>query len=212
MNRSPRALRTLPTLAAVLAAVLLLPLAGCGEEGPPPPPPDSGIEPISSSDGTGAPGVPAGAPGAAAGGGIQWDWPADWQQQAPSSSMRTAQAIIPGEAGPADFVVFHFGVGQGGGTEANIDRWIGQMQDHGEPQREEFEVGGYHVTWVEVGGTLMPSTMGTGPTEPQPDSRLIGAVVEGEGGPWFFKITGPSSTVLDARDEVRGVLESIGPV
>jgi hypothetical protein len=62
-----------------------------------------------------------------------------------------------------------------------------------------------------MGGTLMPSTMGAGPTEPQPDSRLIGAVVEGEGGPWFFKITGPSAAVLDARDEVRGVIESIEP-
>jgi hypothetical protein len=211
MNRSPRAVRTLPVLAALLAALLLLPLAGCGGEGPPPPPPDGGMQPISSSDGTGAPGAPAGAPGAAAGG-IQWDWPAGWQQQAPSSSMRAAQAVIPGEAGPADFVVFHFGVGQGGGTEANVDRWIGQMQDHGEPQRDEFDVGGYHVTWVEVGGTLMPSTMGTGPTEPQPESHLIGAVVEGEGGPWFFKVTGPGATVLDARDEVRGVLESLEPV
>jgi hypothetical protein len=125
--------------------------------------------------------------------------------------MRLAQAVIPGEAGPADFVVFHFGVGGGGGTEANVERWVGQMEGAGEPQREEFEVGGYHVTWIELEGTLLPSTMGTGPSEPQPGSRLIGAVVEGEGGPWFVKVTGPGGTVEEARDEVRAVLESIEP-
>ena len=206
MNQSPRALRTLSTVAAaLLVAVLLLPLAACGGDEPPPPP-AADVAPIPSS----------GAAAPAAGGqaaGITWDWPADWQQQAPSTNMRMAQASIPGDAGAADFVVFFFGPGGGGGTEANLARWVGQVEqpEGREPQHEEFQVGDYRVYWVEVEGTLLASTMGTGPSTPQADSRLIGAVVEGPGGPWFFKITGPNKTVLDARDTIRGVLESIRP-
>ena len=78
-----------------------------------------------------------------------------------------------------------------------------------EPQREQFQVGDYQVSWVEVEGTLLPSLMGAGPSQAQPNSRLIGAVVEGPGGPWFFKVTGPNQTVLDAREQIRGVIESI---
>ena len=217
MSQFPRVHRrvhrhTATFAAALLAAVLVLPLAGCGEEQPPPPPADGGMQPISSTESNAAGGA-MGAPGQAQAAGITWDWPADWQQQTPSSQMRVAQASIPGAAGPADFVVFFFGAGGGGGTDANIERWIGQVQSEpgSEPQREQFQVGDFQVSWVEVEGTLLPSSMGAGPSQAQPSSRLIGAVVEGAGGPWFFKVTGPNQTVVDAREQIRGVIESIEP-
>jgi hypothetical protein len=53
--------------------------------------------------------------------------------------------------------------------------------------------------------------MGSGPTTPQPDSRLIGAVVEGPGGPWFFKATGPSQTLADQRQGFRDMLMALHP-
>jgi hypothetical protein len=123
--------------------------------------------------------------------------------------MRMAQATIPGEAGPGDLVLFHFGPGGGGGVDANIERWIGQMEVAAgtEPKRESFtNDNGLKVTWVEVEGTLLPSAMGMGPSTAQPDSRMLAAVVEGAGGPWFFKATGPSSTLDAQRDAFLGML------
>jgi hypothetical protein len=49
------------------------------------------------------------------------------------------------------------------------------------------------------------------PSVPQPDSRLLGAVVEGEGGPWFFKLVGPAATVEAARDEFFTLLRTVRP-
>jgi hypothetical protein len=167
------------------------------------------VAPISSR---GTPvGAGAGVPPATAGGSIAWDLPAGWQEETPSSGMRMAQASIPGPGGPAQLVVFFFGPGGGGGVEANLDRWVGQMEvaPGTEPVRETFDAGGYRVTMLDVAGTLQPSGMGMGPSAPQPGSRMLAAVVEGPGGPWFFKATGPDATLGPARDAFRSMLAGV---
>lgn len=146
--------------------------------------------------------------------GVSFHLPAEWRNEAPSSSMRMAQAAIPGEAGEGQLTVFYFGPGGGGGVDANIDRWVGQVQlDPGTlPRRIRMDLeGGLVAHWVEVEGTLQPSMMGTGPTEAQPGSRLQGAVVEGPQGPWFFKATGPSETLDAQRDAFFSMLRSLKP-
>ncbi|MEA2564350.1 MAG: hypothetical protein QOH06_5854 [Acidobacteriota bacterium] len=179
--------------------VLLLPLAACkgGEETPPPAPMSSRGEPVGG--------------GQAEGGSIKFDFPANWPQQPPSTSMRMAQATIPGAGGPGDLVVFFFGPGGGGGVEANIQRWVDQMEPApgANPQPETFDVNGFRVTWIDVAGTLKPSNMGTGPATEQPNSRLYGAVVEGPGGPWFFKATGPDATLTAERENFLKMLRSV---
>jgi hypothetical protein len=142
-------------------------------------------------------------------GSIDFDLPQSWQSQPPSSSMRVAQATIPGAGGPGELAVFFFGPGGGGGVEANIQRWIDQMESPGQPTPETFEANGFKVTWIDVQGTLKPSTMGSGPATPQPNSRLLGAVVEGPGGPWFFKATGPEATLGPQRDAFVAMLKSV---
>src|SRR5215218_7412143 len=69
-----------------------------------------------------------GAPSEEEGGGIDFDLPSGWQAETPSSGMRLAQATIPGASGPGQLAVFFFGPGGGGGVEANIQRWIDQME------------------------------------------------------------------------------------
>jgi hypothetical protein len=123
--------------------------------------------------------------------------------------MRVAQAVIPGPGGPGDFALFYFGPGGGGGVDANIQRWIEQMESPEQPKPEIFEANGYRVTWIDVRGTLKPNMMGAGPTTPQPNARLLGAVVEGPGGPWFFKATGPDTTLTPERDAFIGMLKSV---
>jgi hypothetical protein len=140
--------------------------------------------------------------------GAVFQLPDDWVPEPPESQMRLAQAQIPGPGGPGQLTVFHFGAGGGGGTEANLQRWITQMEADGEPFRDSFTLGTWKVSWVEVAGTLKPSTMGMGPTEPQAGSRLLGGVVEGEGGPWFFKATGPAETLEAQRDAFLELLKS----
>ena len=184
--------------------VLLLPLAACdrGEERPPTDAPQAAPAPMSSR------GEPA---GQAQEGTLQFAIPANWEQQPPANQMRIAQATIPGAGGAGDFVVFFFGPGGGGGVEANIQRWIDQMEPApgSNPQPETFEANGYRVTWIDVAGTLKPSNMGTGPAIAQPGSRLYGAVVEGPGGPWFFKATGPDATLTAERDNFLEMLRSV---
>ena len=109
--------------------------------------------------------------------------------------------------------VFFFGVGGGGGVEANLQRWVGQVQANpGEqPLRGAFDQGPFRIHYIEIGGTILPSNMGTGPTTPQPDQRLIGAVVEGPGGPWFFKATGPEATMNAERDNFKKMLRELKP-
>ncbi len=142
--------------------------------------------------------------------GLRFALPSGWVAVPPASSMRLAQATIPGGG---EFMVFHLGVGGGGGVDANIDRWIGQMEvaSGTSPARERFEGNGLIIHLVDVVGTLLPSTMGTGPTEPQPGSRLIGAVIEGPGGPWYFKATGPDGALVAERDALMGMLRGARP-
>ena len=191
--------------------LLVLPLAACGggEEAPPP-------DATTPQAGQGAPVAPmssrgSSAPAPAQEGSIGFDMPAGWQQQPPANQMRMAQATIPGAAGSGDLVVFYFGPGGGGGVEDNIQRWIDQMEPApgSNPQPETFDANGFRVTWIDVSGTLKPSTMGTGPATEQPNSRLYGAVVEGPGGPWFFKATGPEATLAAERDNFLQMLRSV---
>lgn len=139
------------------------------------------------------------------------DRPEGWVFGQPSSSMRLAEAEIPGPGGPALLTVFFFGAGGGGGVDANLQRWAGQIEpDEGsESLRDRFTVDGFTVSTIEVEGTLLPSRMGTGPTEPVPGSKLLGAVIEGQGGPWFFKMTGPEATVSAAAPAFDAMVRSI---
>ncbi len=148
---------------------------------------------------------------AAAAGSIDFDLPKAWHSQTPKTNMRTTQAAVPGPGGDADFAVFYFGPGQGGTADANIDRWVGQMDGATKPTPEVFETHGFKVTWVDVKGTLKPSQMGMTNSTPISNARLYGAVVEGPGGPWFFKTQGPESTLAPQRDAFVGLLKSVRP-
>jgi hypothetical protein len=135
--------------------------------------------------------------------------PAAWVSEKPGSAMRVAQAKIPGPAGAGEFAIFYFS-GGGGTAEANIERWIGQIdRPAAPPKRGSFETHGLEVSWVEVAGTMKPSTVGMGPTTAKPGSRLLGAVVEGPGGPWFVKAIGPDATVAAARAAFLDLLHGL---
>lgn len=125
--------------------------------------------------------------------------------------MRLAEATVPESAGNALLTVFFFGEGGGGGVEANLQRWAGQIEAEPgtEPERDRFSFDGWTASTLALEGTLLPSRMGTGPTEPAPGSMVVGAVLEGPGGPWFFKLTGPVGTVAAARPDLVEMLRTV---
>lgn len=210
-----------------LFVAVVLTALGCSR---PAAPPASESKPTASSAAdsptAARPGLPPGAPHGGGGAGeralaadgavvttasFQFELPAGWRREVPSSGMRLAQAVVSGEAGPGELAVFHFGAGQGGSVESNFERWLGQVERAAGqmPERGELAAAGFKITWIDARGTLLPSTMGSGPATPQPDFRLLGAVVEGAGGPLFFKLTGPEKTLGDEREAFFALLRGI---
>ena len=195
-----------PAFAAAFALGSFAGLAACGSDEPdeprivrPGPPPGTAAAASEEASRTGA-------------GDLAYELPQGWVAEPPSSSFRLAQARIPGAGGDAELAIFFFGAGQGGGVEANVERWLGQVEGGGEPTRETFEVGELTVHTVEAEGTLTPSPMSMRPgaaPEPQPGAMLLGAVVEGPGGPWFFKATGPAETLQAERQPFFEMLRSL---
>src|SRR6266403_4266095 len=124
--------------------------------------------------------------------------PASWEWvEVGASSMRKAQLKIPGKDKneSAEVVFYYFGEGGAGGTQANVDRWFSQFQepkDKIKSKIEEVTVGNRKVTFVQAEGTYMSGMPGGGPPKPQPNSKLLGAILESAQGNVFVKMTGPA--------------------
>ncbi len=156
-----------------------------------------------------APTVSADAPELA---GVRWAGrePLTWRE--PSRPMRNGEYVVEGEGGEAVLTVFHF-PGMGGDLASNLERWKGQFQSSeggavdAEPQTRT--VSGLEVHTLDVEGTFAAGMMG--PSTPQPDHRLLGAIVRGPNGPVFFKLVGPSATVAQAAEAFEALVASLEP-
>ncbi len=142
--------------------------------------------------------------------------PARWSI-GPERQMRAATYKVPAAAGDAEdgeCAVFFFGPGQGGGVDANIDRWVGQFeQPDGRnssevAKRQRQTVGGVSVTTVDLTGTYSGG-MVAGGSGKNAGYRLLGAIAEGPQAGVFFKLTGPVRTVGAAEAEFQGMLKSL---
>ena len=130
--------------------------------------------------------------------------PDGWAAQKPASSMRVADFVLPRAASDpedATLTIYYFG-GSGGTVQANLDRWIGQMQQpDGRPstaaaRRESRTVNGLSVSLVDVSGTYVAEAApGSATRHNSPNFRLRAGVVQTPGGPYFIKLTGPAKTV-----------------
>lgn len=143
--------------------------------------------------------------------GLRWTThePLTWRQ--PSSAMRAAEYFVAGEGGEALLTVFHF-PGMGGSVQDNVARWVGQFQGPGGQAApsdvQTKNVAGLEVTTIDVTGTFAAGAMMGTPGTPQPDQRLLGAIVDGPQGPVFFKLVGPASTVESAKQAFDDLVAS----
>lgn len=143
------------------------------------------------------------------GGSVTWTDPAGWKRDPPANSMRVAQyklARAPGDTEDAECVVTHFGAGQGGTTEQNLDRWIRQFaaDDSTKLEKGSRKVGELAVSTLEMSGTFK----GMGDAG-KPNQGMLAAVVEAPSGLWFFKVTGPVASVKQAKAGFDALLGSL---
>ncbi|HMJ90979.1 MAG TPA: hypothetical protein VK530_14245 [Candidatus Acidoferrum sp.] len=141
-------------------------------------------------------------------GGFTFKRPAKWESVQPASTMRKAQLRVPGpkQSESADVIFFHFGPGDGGGTQANIDRWFMQFKDAKDKKSTGTKVGKHKVIYVSTHGTYSGGMPGQ-PAAALPDYALLGAIIEKETGNVFIKMTGPAEVVKSADGEFRQMVE-----
>lgn len=145
-------------------------------------------------------------------GGVGWRAEEPFVADRPDNELRSFEYTVRDHPG-ALLTVSHFPPSEGGGGDvrANVDRWVGQFQDAGEPAIAEREINDLPVTTVDVRGTFVGRRGMGGPAGPQPGWRMLGAIVEGEQGLVFFKLLGPEDAVTIAADAFERLVESIHP-
>ena len=141
--------------------------------------------------------------------------PAGWEWVDVTSPMRKAQlkVVDAKTKASAEVIFFHFGSGSGGGTKANMDRWLGQFQEPREKinaKIDETTIGKHKVTYVQAEGTYK-SGMPGGPQTPMPGYALAGAIIEADEGSVFVRLTGPKAladaSLADFKKMVEGALK-----
>jgi len=129
--------------------------------------------------------------------------PGGWRWVPASSAMRKAQLAHTSPTGEvADTIFFHFGPGQGGGVQANVDRWLAQFQNPRDQKSERIEGAGGPVTIVQTRGTFLSGMPGT-PSTPMDGFALMGAILESPSGDVYVKMTGPAGAVEEAGPAFR---------
>ncbi len=141
---------------------------------------------------------------------IVWNVPDGWKTM-PARMMRKATYEAPGDAGPAEIGVFYFGPGQGGGVEANIQRWLGQFSNiaDGAMKRSEEELNGMKRFNIDIERGTFQSGMPGGPSSPQKDWALAASIVETPVGHYYFKMTGPAQTVAAQKQALSQMLATV---
>ncbi|HUQ91374.1 MAG TPA: hypothetical protein VM120_06820 [Bryobacteraceae bacterium] len=146
---------------------------------------------------------------------LRWTPPRDWKNEG-SRPMRVATYMVPpapGDTDPAECAVYFFGAGQGGGIDANLERWKGQLRGPGgkpvEAKTGKRTVHGLSVTTIDASGEYagMGGPMAAAKSS-KPGYRLLGAIVEGPQGNVFLKFTGPAKTIAANQTKFEQMLAS----
>ena len=164
---------------------------------------------VPSSSGTQPPGQTSGD--------LHYKVPDGWVSAQPSSKMRVAQFKLPkadGDNEDAELVLYYFGANQGGTAQANIDRWISQIQQadgtKDQSKTESLTVNGLKITTVDVAGRYTAEMApGSGKFYDNANYRLRGAVIETPKGNYFLKLVGPAKTVGRWEQSFTDYLKSL---
>ena len=147
-------------------------------------------------------------------GGLVFPKPGSWIWSAPRMRFRTLQYDVPsrpGSGGAAEIVFSLFRGSDGGPTDMNIGRWVGQFRDaDGEPVEASVttkEIGSLTVTRVETAG----SYQSMGAAAPRTGQAQIGAIIQAPGRRVFVRLVGPEGTVLASKEAFDAMLDGVMP-
>jgi len=153
-----------------------------------------------------------------AAGDLRFRAPDGWTTEKSTSTTRVAQYKLPkveGDKEDASLVLYYFGASQGGSPQANIDRWIGQMQQPDgsdsktRSKTDSLTVNGLKVTTVDVAGTYTAEMApGSGTFHNDENYRLRAAVIETPKGNYFVKLAGPAKTIARWDQSYNDYLKS----
>ena len=139
-------------------------------------------------------------------GGIKFEKPSSWTAQLTNSQFRKAQFAVNGENGKSiDIAFFYFGSGKSGGVKANTLRWLSQFNEfpnliHSSVKEEK--INGIKVTYVTAIGTFLKGL----PLQKKTmlhDSKLLGAIIDGELGTIFIKAVGNKDLVKENENKFK---------
>lgn len=139
----------------------------------------------------------------------------EWAPKSYQAGIITRRARASGDSEDAEAIVYFFG-GSGGSAEANVGRWIGQMQQpdgsasKDKARRDTQTINGLTVTTVDLAGTYVAEVR-PGATERhnKPGFRLRAAVVETPRGAYYTKMTGPAKTMAAADADFKAFVATV---
>lgn len=150
--------------------------------------------------------------------GLRFSAPPEWTARQASSSMRVAEYVLPRAAGDTEdgeLIVYFFG-GSGGSVDANIERWLGQMQQpDGRASRDVATrstqvINGLNVTTLDLAGTYVAEVRpGSGERHNKPGFWMRAAVVTTPKGPYFVKAVGPVKTMTRWKNALDAFMSSV---
>jgi hypothetical protein len=133
--------------------------------------------------------------------GLSLSVPTEWTRKPGSNPMRLAEFTLPGPGGEVTLIVSRF-AGGGGDAAANVERWKTQFtradgSDIGDAAKVTVvQKPPLKITMVDIEGTnIAPVTPGAPERNNEANARLLGAIVEGSGDPYFFKAAGSAQTL-----------------
>jgi len=135
--------------------------------------------------------------------GLAFAIPEGWEELPLSEMQRgivTAKFTMPEDAPDATLTLSR----SGGGIEANLDRWRGQVTQSRAEVSETITVAGIDATLIDLEGRF---SGGFG-KPPQDDARMLGAIVPLSDQGYFIKLTGPADQIAAVEDDFRVFLKS----
>jgi hypothetical protein len=141
--------------------------------------------------------------------------PAGWEHRKSSSSARLLELVKRSAAtkDSVEIVVYYFGRSQGGGVDANVERWTAQFNGPGRPEVkpkiEKLDGTMFMTTEVELEGSYARAVGMGEPSNAVPGQSLLASIVETPRGNLFVQMFGPINRVRAERDAyltfVRGI-------
>lgn len=134
---------------------------------------------------------------------------APWKMSDTPKPMSQGTIELPGKDGAPGLSAsfYHFGAGQGGDLQSNIQRWQGMFQASpaAKTEREEMDFGAAKATLVSITGTYVGSRF-TPEKEPRTGYTLLAAVLPTNDGDIYVRLVGPEAGIAAAKEDFKKFL------